>query len=150
MNSIDFFVDLPRFSSPKCAVFINKNLFFPDGRNELAERLPRLVAICASCIHEKECKEYALEKQIPHGIWGGTTPAERNAQAIANGSKALFIGIALDIIRLHKSGASVNEIAGNLGTSLGYVRKVLKRLAATEQGADLLHQQIEDLYEGWL
>ena len=58
------------------------------------------------------------------------------------------MGIALDIIRLHKRGASVNEIASNLKTSLGYVRKVLNRFAATEQGADLLHRQTKESSEG--
>ena len=148
MNQFDFFVDLPRFESAKCADVEDKDLFFPDNRRQEAERLHQLKAICASCIHEKECLEYALEKQIPYGIWGGSTPADRDTVAIAKGKSYAFKGIALTITKLHKKGVSANEIAVQLDTSPGYVRRVLQRLAATEQGAAPLHQQIKDSSEG--
>jgi len=102
LNQFEFFVDLPRFDNAKCADVEDKDLFFPDNRTQEAERLHQLKAICSSCIHEKECLEYALEKQIPYGIWGGSTPADRDTV----------------------------------------------RLAATEQGAAPLHQQIKDSSEG--
>ena len=148
MNRFEFFVDLPRFESAKCADAEDKDLFFPDNRKQEAERLRQLKAICASCIHEKECLEYALEKQIPHGIWGGLTPADRNSVAIANGKNYAFKGIALMIIKLHQKRISANEIAVQLNTSPGYVRRVLRKLASTEQGAAPLHQQIKDSSEG--
>ena len=148
LNQFEFFVDLPKFDSAKCADATDKDLFFPDNRTQEAERLHQLKAICASCIHEKECLEYALEKQIPYGIWGGSTPADRDTVAIAKGKSYAFKGIALTITKLHKKGVSANEIAVQLDTSLGYVRRVLQRLAATEQGAAPLHQQIKDSSEG--
>lgn len=148
MNSLEFFVDLPRFDHAKCADVEDKDLFFPVNRKLEAEILPRLKAICASCIHSKECLKYALEKQIPHGIWGGSAPFERDAFAIANGQKDAFKGIALTITQLHKKGVSANEIAVQLDTSPGYVKRVLQKLAATEQGADSLHQQTKDSSEG--
>ena len=148
MNSFEFFVDLPKFDYAKCADIEDKDLFFPDNRKQEAERLHQLKAICASCIHSKECLEYALEKQIPHGIWGGSSPAERDAVAVSNGKVNEFKGIALIIIQLTKKGVSANEIAAQLNTSLGYVRRVLRKLAATEQGAAPLHQQIKDLSKG--
>jgi hypothetical protein len=92
--------------------------------------------------------EYALEKQIPYGIWGGSTPADRDTVAIANGKSYAFKGIALTITKLHKKGVSANEIAAQLDTSPGYVKRVLQRLAATEQGAAPLHQQTKDSSEG--
>jgi WhiB family redox-sensing transcriptional regulator len=148
MNQFEFFVDLPRFDNAQCAEIEDKDLFFPDNRKTEAERLPQLKAICASCIHEKECLEYALEKQIPYGVWGGSTPADRDAVAIANTKNFAFKGIALIITKLHKKGLSANEIAAQVNTSYSYVRRVLQRLAATEQGAAPLHQQIKDSSEG--
>ncbi len=140
MNQFEFFVDLPRFDNAQCADIEDKDLFFPDNRTQEAERLHQLKAICSSCIHEKECLEYALEKQIPYGIWGGSTPADRDTVAIAKGKSYAFKGIALTITKLHKKGVSANEIAAQLNTSPGYVSRVLRKLVATEQGADSLHQ----------
>jgi WhiB family redox-sensing transcriptional regulator len=148
LNQFEFFVDLPRFDNAQCADIEDKDLFFPDNRTQEAERLHQLKAICSSCIHEKECLEYALEKQIPYGIWGGSTPADRDTVAIANGKSYAFKGIALTITKLHKKGVSANEIAAQLDTSPGYVKRVLQRLAATEQGAAPLHQQTKDSSEG--
>ncbi len=147
MRTFDFFVDLPRFDEAKCADVEDKDFFFPINRIQEAERLHQLKAICASCIHEKECLEYALEKQIPYGTWGGKSPTERDA-VVAKDDYA-FKGMALMIIQLHKKGILANEIAVQLHTSPGYVRRVLKKLAATEQGADSLHQQTKDSSKGW-
>ena len=148
MKTFDFFVDLPRFDEAKCAEIEDKDLFFPDNRTQEAERLHQLKAICASCIHETECLEYALEKQISYGIWGGSTPADRDTVAIAKGKSVAFKGIALTITKLHAKGISANEIAAQLDTSPGYVRRVLRKLAATEQGAVPLHQQTKNSSEG--
>ena len=148
MKTFDFFVDLPRFDEAKCAEIEDKDLFFPDNRTQEAERLHQLKAICASCIHSKECLEYALEKQITHGIWGGSTPADRDTVAIAKGKSVAFKGIALTITKLHAKGLSANEIAAQLDTSPGYVRRILRKLAATEQGAVPLHQQTKNSFEG--
>jgi WhiB family redox-sensing transcriptional regulator len=147
LKGFDFFVDLPRFAQAKCSDVEDKDLFFPDNRIQEAERLHQLKAICASCIHEKECLEYALEKQMIHGIWGGSTPAERNA-VVVKGKSVTFKGMALGIIQLHKKGLSVNEIAGQLNTSPSYAKRVVSKWLATEQGADSLHQQIKDSSEG--
>ena len=149
MRSLEFFIDLPKFSNALCKDVEDKDLFFPDNRAQEAERLHQLKAICASCIHSKECLEYALEKQIPYGVWGGSTPADRDAVAISNGKNVLFKGMALNIIKLHEKGLSANEIAVQLNTSPGYTKRVLKKLAATEQGAEPLHQQTKDLSKGW-
>ena len=148
MRSLEFFIDLPKFSNALCKDVEDKDLFFPDNRTQEAERLHQLKAICASCIHETECLEYALEKQIPYGIWGGSTPADRDTVAIAKGKSVAFKGIALTITKLHAKGLSANEIAAQLDTSPGYVRRILRKLAATEQGAVPLHQQIKDSSEG--
>lgn len=146
LKSLDFFVDLPKFPQAKCAEVEDKDLFFPDNRKQEAERLLQLKAMCESCIHRMECLEYALEKQIPHGIWGGSTPAERDAKV--KDKDYAFKGMALSIIKLHLKGKPVNEIAAQLNTSGGYIRRVLTKFAATEQGAKPLHQQIKDSSKG--
>lgn len=148
MKTFEFFVDLPRFDKAKCVDVEDKDLFFPINKKAEEEILPQLKAICASCIHNKECLAYALEKQIPFGIWGGSSPSERDAVIGADNKIYAFKGIALMIVNLHKKGIIANEIAVQLNTSPGYVRKVLKRWAATEQGATPLHQQTKDLSEG--
>lgn len=147
MNQFEFFVDLPRFDNAKCADIEDKDLFFPDNRTQEAERLHQLKAICASCIHEKECLKYALEKQIIYGIWGGKSPTERDAVVVKD-KGVTFKGMALTIIQLHKKGLSANEIAGQLHTSPSYAKRVVSKWLATEQGADSLHQQIKDSSEG--
>jgi len=148
MNQLEFFVDLPRFAEAKCAEIEDKDFFFPDNRTQEAERLHQLKAICASCIHEKECLEYALEKQITHGIWGGSSPAERDAVVVKD-KNVTFKGMALTIIQLHKKGLSVNEIAGQLNTSPSYAKRVVTKWSATEQGAAPLHQQTKNSSKGW-
>lgn len=148
MNSLEFSVDTPRFDGAKCAEVEDKDLFFPDNRKQEAERLPQLKAICASCINVKECLEYALEKQILYGIWGGLSPAERGVLLMNNGKTYQFTGIALAAVQLIKKGFSANEIALQVGTSLGYVQRVARKLDATEQGAAPLHKQTKNLSEG--
>jgi hypothetical protein len=147
LNTFEFFVDLPRFDEAKCAEIEDKDLFFPDGRTQEAETLHQLRTICSSCLHEKECLEYALEKQIPYGFWGGKSSTERNAVVVNN--DFAFKGMALNIIQLHKKGVSVNEITVQLNTSIGYVKRVLKKLAVTEQGAEPSHKQTKDSSKGW-
>lgn len=149
MKGFDFFVDLPRFPEAKCAEIEDKDFFFPDGRAQEAERLHQLKAICASCIYEKECLEYALEKQIPYGVWGGKSQSEREDVIMANKKDHTFKGMALMIVQLHKKRIPANEIASQLNTSLSYIKRVLKKLAATEQGAAPLHQQTKDSSKGW-
>ncbi len=48
-------------------------IFFPsDGPGvEVARRY------CAECLVKHACLEYALENQIHHGVWGGSSERER-------------------------------------------------------------------------
>lgn len=146
--SFDFFTDLPKFDQAICATVEDKDFFFPDGRINEAERLPELRRLCGSCIHEKDCLDYALNKQMPYGFWGGKTPKERESIAISKDNSLAFKGMALQIYHLKVKGLSANEIAAQLGTSAGYVRRVFHKLDATEKGAEPLHQQTKDLSKG--
>ncbi|MFJ2733707.1 WhiB family transcriptional regulator [Streptomyces sp. NPDC087317] len=54
---------------------LDPNTFFSDQARErdAAQRL------CQTCPLRTPCARYALEERIPHGVWGGTTVAERRA-----------------------------------------------------------------------
>lgn len=56
-------------------------LFFaptaPESRPERDAREARAKRICAECVVQEECLEYALRIREPHGIWGGLNEAQR-------------------------------------------------------------------------
>lgn len=58
------------------------DVHFPTGReNSPGYRLAAAIAKreCAGCPVRAECLAHALDVNEPHGVWGGTTPAERAA-----------------------------------------------------------------------
>lgn len=48
-------------------------VFFPPPGGSPMDAL----AICASCNHRQECADWAVDTRQRFGIWGATTPAER-------------------------------------------------------------------------
>jgi WhiB family transcriptional regulator, redox-sensing transcriptional regulator len=60
-------------------------IFFPsDGPGvEVAKRY------CAECLVKRACLEFALENQIHHGVWGGTSERERRRIAKRRREKRL-------------------------------------------------------------
>lgn len=55
-------------------------MFFPQGQDMEMLLLEIRVAknICSECPVKAACLEYAVTANEPYGIFGGTTPAERN------------------------------------------------------------------------
>ncbi len=54
------------------------DLFFPISSAGLSEQqVARAKAVCAGCVVRRECLEFALDHAPVYGIWGGTTPADR-------------------------------------------------------------------------
>jgi WhiB family transcriptional regulator, redox-sensing transcriptional regulator len=54
------------------------DLFFPISTKGPAERqIMRAKVICAGCGVRRECLEFALAHDLVYGIWGGTTPDDR-------------------------------------------------------------------------
>ena len=54
------------------------DLFFPvsaSGRS--LEQVERAKAVCRRCIVRRQCLQYAVNTEEPHGIWGGMTEDER-------------------------------------------------------------------------
>lgn len=52
---------------------IDPEVFFPNDGTGFSEA----ARVCAQCIVKSECLEYALEKRIEHGVWGGASERER-------------------------------------------------------------------------
>ena len=54
------------------------DLFFPvSGAARADEQVARAKTICAGCAVRPECLEFALAHGVVDGIWGGTTPEDR-------------------------------------------------------------------------
>lgn len=53
------------------------DLFFP----EVGVNIGPIRQICAACPVQQECLEYALKHNIEHGVWGGTSRAQRETLA---------------------------------------------------------------------
>jgi WhiB family transcriptional regulator, redox-sensing transcriptional regulator len=54
------------------------DLFFPMSPSGAAiKQVARAKAICARCPIQRACLDYALDAGSIHGVWGGTTEADR-------------------------------------------------------------------------
>lgn len=64
-------------SSAACA-HEDPELFFPAGATgAFLEQVEVAKAICGRCRVQMRCLEFALSEREPDGIWGGSTPDER-------------------------------------------------------------------------
>ena len=133
MNAFEFYPTLPKLPNALCRNYEFPNLFFPDSKAEEARSLPLAQAICAGCPERKECLEYALNEQIPHGIWAGTTPAMRGFAP--NSQRKLFAdNVARNIRQLYHQGRTHQEIAEICRVEMNYVTRVIRRLNAKLEG----------------
>lgn len=58
--------------------------FFPEESDTKAaqRRLERIAKqICATCPVLRECRDYALTNNEPHGVWGGLSLMERRERS---------------------------------------------------------------------
>ncbi|WP_280521659.1 WhiB family transcriptional regulator [Rhodococcus sp. B50] len=63
--------------------FIDPSIFFPsdDESRGMRQRRERTAKqICTSCPVRIPCRDYALETRERHGIWGGTSEADRRRE----------------------------------------------------------------------
>ena len=64
--------------SAAACLLADPDLFFPISSTGPAERqITRAKTICAGCPVRRECLEFALGQGLAYGIWGGTTPEDR-------------------------------------------------------------------------
>jgi WhiB family redox-sensing transcriptional regulator len=58
------------------------------GRRRMA-REQAAKALCAQCPVIEACLKHALEVREPYGVWGGTTPEEREAMLTSSAREAV-------------------------------------------------------------
>ncbi len=136
-----FYPALPLLPEASCKGIINPNLFFPESKEQEAKCLPIARSICAGCPERKECLDCALKEQIPHGIWAGTTPAQRGFGQGFKNRKTGRVNRADAIRSLHSFGRTPKEIADTMRIELAYVTQVLKRAAKLEGESQLLNAE---------
>lgn len=71
------------FDRPLCAE-VGTQPFFPDvddtrERDTATLTMQAAKRLCKRCDHVQECLTWALTTGEDHGIWGGTSPAERKS-----------------------------------------------------------------------
>lgn len=75
-------IDIPEWTQRALCAQIDPELWFPEGKGQSPKSAREF---CRSCPVLEECREYAIERNIKHGIWGDTTPRERAAIRRARG-----------------------------------------------------------------
>jgi len=146
---LNFNIDAPDFPQAVCATLEDKDFFFPKAGKQEAERLPQLRALCATCIHEKECLEYATERQMDYGFWGGKSARERSDSRAPRKRGFAQSGRAKKIKGLFVDGKSVEEISTLTGFRKHYVNRILNVLrGGANKGATPLHEQTKNSHEG--
>jgi len=147
VNFRDFFPTLPLLLQAQCRDIKNPDIFFPEGKVEEANSLPIARSICGGCIERKECLEYALAENIPHGIWAGTTPKERGVY-VQRRRKKFGINKAETIRRLHLQGRTPKEISIALNADLSYITQVLRKAGVKSEGELQSQLKTKDLSGG--
>ena len=69
---------VPNWRSASACLSADPDLFFPITAAGLAEKqITQAKMICAGCQVRQECLEFAMTHDQVYGIWGGTTPEDR-------------------------------------------------------------------------
>jgi hypothetical protein len=122
----EFYPKLPQLPNAACREIDNPDLFYPNTDEEERKSLEVIRPMCDGCIERKECLDYALEEQIPYGIWAGFTWTERKKMIDPPKRRAPYGTRASNIRRLFSSGVQPKEIALSMNIELAYVNQVLK------------------------
>lgn len=119
--------------NPPCTY--EPDLWFPDNYKPESVALP--IQICNTvCLFKAVCKEAATVKDWGHGVWAGTTPADRNPPPPrVNTQRTLDKWRARDaeVARLFAAGHTRSSIAMRLGISTETVRASRARWTAAQQ-----------------
>lgn len=129
-NLIFFLSTTPTFPEARCTdAGVDPDAFFPSSTEELQRDLPMLRKICDSCKHVVDCAKYAIDNFEQHGIWGGTTPAQREREWERQGiTKQRDRRRTADTMgakshKLRQQGWSWEAIASRLGTTVEYAER---------------------------
>jgi WhiB family redox-sensing transcriptional regulator len=72
---------LPNWRSAGACLSADPELFFPiSTRGPAEQQIKRAKMICEGCTVRRECLEFAMSHDQTYGIWGGTTPEDRQRQ----------------------------------------------------------------------
>jgi WhiB family redox-sensing transcriptional regulator len=83
----------PWLAGAACAGSGSSLWFAAEDTPEGAEKAQLATAVCAACPVRAQCLDYALEiGEVTEGIWGGMTPAERQAEQIRRNEAAAAAG----------------------------------------------------------
>lgn len=67
--------------SAGACVSADPDLFFPISMKGPGEKqIGQAKAICAGCQVKQECLDFAMTHDLPYGIWGGSTPEDRQRE----------------------------------------------------------------------
>jgi len=116
-----FKLTLPNFPEAKCADSpFQPDTWFPESvRNVGVREEDTFIArtLCASCVHQVECLQFALDNGIGDGIWGGLLPEERR-EADGNQSKSAIRQAKLDGVRSAMAmGMDLDRACADVGIS---------------------------------
>jgi WhiB family redox-sensing transcriptional regulator len=134
VNFFEFLPLIPKLPEAKCRNIEDANIFFPESRAEERKSLPTIRKMCDGCIERKECLEYALDQEIPYGIWAGFTTEQRKRLLKARKANAPRINNAERVRMMFGSGCTPKEIAAALNLEHSYVTTVLKRAGVKLEG----------------
>jgi len=73
---------LPPFASDAACLEHPELEFFPERRRGL-DPMPMMKAakaVCAGCLVRSDCRQYAIDQAIDHGVWGGDSAVVRVAE----------------------------------------------------------------------
>ena len=56
------------------------DLFFPMSAGAWDKQIARAKTICAGCRVRQQCLDFAVTHDQAYGIWGGTTPEDRQRE----------------------------------------------------------------------
>jgi len=127
VNIIDYTSLLPSLPDANCRTIDDPDIFFPVSKQDETNSMEVTKVICGTCMNRKECLEFAINEQIPYGIWAGTSPAERKILWAAEYRTRGMQKTADRIRELNQSGRTPRQIVSILNTKLNYVNRVLKR-----------------------
>lgn len=107
---------------------VDPDLFFPIGDGPIAQRqTAQAKAICSGCPVIETCLAFAMA-QLPEGIAGGTTPAERVALRRGQPVKrSAAVAQQETAVRLRAQGVSASVIGRQIGLNERSVYRLLRK-----------------------
>jgi hypothetical protein len=121
----DALFNTPKWENAECTKIDDLDYFFPESKAEWRERMPQLVKLCGSCVHQTECLTYAIDNNIEEGFWGNHTPEER-ARMSLNKEDRRYRRIR-EVENLLSQGLSKEEIALKMNIKVPSLERTLLR-----------------------